>query len=215
MDTKEKIIQKADELFRLYGMRSVTMDDISKGLGISKKTIYQYYSDKDEIVTRATRHMLEHEQQEIEEISQGSKNALDELFEISRCIRKNVTNINPSILFELQKYHAKAWEIYLDFKEHAFKKTITQNLERGIKEGFFRKEIDIEVLALMRLEQFQMIFDQRIFPSTQFDFAKVQTQILEHFIYGILTEKGRALYEEKVANASEQEASRTEASSDA
>ncbi len=207
MDTKEKIIQKADELFRLYGMRSVTMDDISKGLGISKKTIYQYYSDKDEIVTRATRHMLEQEQREIAEISQGSQNALDELFEISRCIRRNMTNINPTILFELQKYHTKAWEIYLDFKEHAFKRTITENLERGISEGFFRKKINIEVLAAMRLEQIQMIFDQHIFPRARFDFAKVQTQILEHFIYGILTEKGRALYEEKVAYASEKEAS--------
>lgn len=195
-------------------MRSVTMDDISKGLGISKKTIYQYYSDKDEIVTRATQHMLEQEHDEIRGISEDSENAIDELFNISRCIRKNVTNINPSILFELQKYHTKAWEIYLDFKEHAFKMTITQNLERGIKEGFFRKEIDIEVLAVMRLEQFQMIFDQRIFPNTKFDFAKVQTQILEHFIYGILTEKGRALYEEKVANTSEKEASRKEANSE-
>ncbi len=206
MDTKEKIIRKAEELFRLYGMRSVTMDDVSKSLGISKKTIYQYYSDKDEIVTRATRYMLELEHQEIKDISEGSENALDELFEITKCVRKNMTHINPSILFELQKYHAKAWEIYLDFKEHAFKQSIIKNLERGIKEGFFRSEIDVEILTTMRLEQIQLIFDQRIFPRDKFDFAKVQTQILENFIYGIFTAKGRALYEEKVANATQMEA---------
>lgn len=198
MDTRQRIIEKTDELFHMYGIRSVTMDDIARALGISKKTIYQFFKDKDEIVTTVSRYHMEHEREEIEGIYKNSANALEELFNISVCLRKNVADINPSIIYDLQKYHAKGWQIFLDYKEKVFKQTIKLSIERGISEGYYRSEIDPEILATLRMEEIQLAFDQSVFPRNKFDFRKVQTQIFDHFIFGILTPKGQKIYQETI-----------------
>lgn len=202
MDLKEKIADHSLQLFSQYGMRSITMDDIAKGLGISKKTIYQYYADKDEIVYTATRRHLEMEYQQFEDISKISANAIEEIFNISVCISKNLGNVNPSILFELKKYYSKSWSLYEEFKEKAFKSSIMSTLQRGIDEGYFRSDLNAELLAIFRLEQLQMSFDQNIFPSSKFNFAELQFQMLELFLYGIFSDKGRLLYEQtKIKNS--------------
>ena len=85
MDNREKIIVKADELFRLYGIKSVTMDEIARELGISKKTIYQFFKDKDEVVQEATKYLLECDYREYETIHQQASNSIEELFLISKC----------------------------------------------------------------------------------------------------------------------------------
>ncbi len=199
MDTKQRIIEKTDELFHRYGIRSVTMDDIARALGISKKTIYQFFKDKDEIVTTVSRYHMEHEREEIEAIFNESANAIEELYNVSLCLRKNVADINPSIIYDLQKYHAKGWQVFLDYKENVFKRTLKQSLERGIKEGYYRAEIDPDILATLRMEEIQLAFDHNVFPTSRFNFKEVQTQIFEHFIFGILTPKGQELYKETIS----------------
>lgn len=204
MEVQEKIIIAADELFMRYGIRSVTMDDIARHLSISKKTIYQYFKDKDEIVCRVTKAHLEKEKEEFDAIKKESINSIQELFLLSRCLRKNIINLNPSLLFDLQKYHSRAWNIFIEFKEKVFKNSIVETLKRGIKEGYFRKDIDPRVLAIMRLEQVQMTFDDRVFPRAEFDFAKVQMQLFDHFLHGILTTHGKELLEVYIKNQVEQ-----------
>ena len=196
LENKEKIIAKSDELFRLYGVKSVTMDEIARELGISKKTIYQFFKDKDELVCQATYYLLECDRKEFEEIQTQADNSIEELFLISKCLRRIFENLNPSILFDLKRYHPKAWDIYIDFKENFFMGTVRKSLYRGIEEGYFRPEIDVEILAVLRLEQVQMSFDPRIFPRNQFDFKEVQMQFFDHFVNGIFTDKGRIYYKE-------------------
>ena len=196
MESKEKIVAKSDELFRLYGVKSVTMDEIARELGISKKTIYQYFNDKDELVCEATKHILECDRQEFEEIQEQADNSIEELFLISKCLRRNFENLNPSILFDLKRYHPKAWDIFLKFKEQFFKENVKKSLRRGIEEGYFRPEINVEILTILRLEQVQMSFDPRVFPRNQFDFKEVQMQFFDHFVNGILTDQGRVYYNE-------------------
>ncbi len=196
MISKAKIIAKSDELFQLYGVKSVTMDEISRELGISKKTIYQFFKDKDELVCEATLYLLECDRKEFDDIHTQAGNSIEELFLISKCLRKNFENLNPSILFDLKRYHPKAWDIFIDFKENFFKENVRKSLRRGIEEGYFRTEIDVEILTILRLEQVQMSFDPRIFPRGRFDFKEVQMQFFDHFVSGILTDKGRAYYNE-------------------
>lgn len=196
MESKAKIIAKSDELFQLYGVKSVTMDEIARELGISKKTIYQYFKDKDELVCESTLYILECDRKEFDEIQAQAGNSIEELFLISKCLRRNFENLNPSILFDLKRYHPKAWDIFIDFKESFFKQTVRQTLQRGINEEYFRGEIDVEILTVLRLEQVQMSFDPRIFPRNKFDFKEVQMQFFDHFVNGILTDKGRTYYNE-------------------
>ena len=116
---------------------------------------------------------------------------LKELFEISKFLRQRVINVNPSLLFDLKKYHPRSWKVYLDFKKRVFLQTIIASLKRGMEEGFFRQDIDPEILATLRMEEIQMSFDQDIFPVGKFDFKRVQLQFFDHFVNGVITEKGR------------------------
>ena len=196
METQNRIIQAAMELFIRYGIRSVSMDDIARQLSISKKTLYQHFKDKEEIINVATRKHMEMEKEEYEEIFQSSKNAVDELAQISKCMRRDFRDINPSVLYDLKKYHHQAWNIWLDFKDNYIIDSMVRNLHKGIEEGYFRKEIDPETLAIFRLEQVQLAFDERIFPRDRFDLRDVQIKLFDHFVHGIVTEKGRQLWEE-------------------
>jgi AcrR family transcriptional regulator len=204
MEINERIIEAADSLFMKYGARSVTMDDIARELSVSKKTIYQYYTDKDEIVTLVSQAHIDQEKEDFNKIFESSQNAMEEMFKMSQCMRKIVTEINPSLLFDLQKYHRKAWDLYLDYKTQFIKDSVVNNLERGIKEGFYRTEIDVEVIATYRVEQVQMAFDDKIFSRNKFNFSQVQMQLFDHFIHGLLTDKGRKLYTNYQLNNSDQ-----------
>src|SRR5690606_15607519 len=112
-DIKSKILKGAEELFLRYGLRSITMDEISRHLGMSKKTLYQYFSDKDDIVWSVTRQHLLRQQAQFDAVATESKNSVEELVKLSFCVKENLKGMNPSLLFDLQKYHQKAWNEWL------------------------------------------------------------------------------------------------------
>jgi len=194
MEINERIIEAANSLFMKYGARSVTMDDIARELSVSKKTIYQYYTDKDEIVTLVSQAHIDQEKEDFNKIFETSHNAIEEMFKMSQCMRKIVTEINPSLLFDLQKYHRKAWNLYLVYKTEFIKNSVVNNLSKGIEQGYYREEIDVEIIATYRVEQVQMAFDDKIFTRNKFNFLEVQMQLFDHFLHGLLTDKGRKSY---------------------
>ncbi|WPP49907.1 TetR/AcrR family transcriptional regulator [Catalinimonas niigatensis] len=200
MESKEQIAQAAEDLFLTYGVRSVTMDDISKKLAISKKTIYQHYRDKDEIVCLVTERVMEREEEQINEIKLQAKDVIHELLLLSKYIRAHGQSVNPSVLFDLQRYHRSAWEIYLKFKENVFLYSLIGTLNKGKEMGYIREGVDVEILSLLRLEEIQMAYDPDVFPRDKFNFQEVQVQLFDHFVHGILTSKGLEtlkLYKEK------------------
>src|SRR5688572_32311593 len=195
LDIKKKILKAAESLFMKYGVRSISMDDISRHLAVSKKTLYQHFADKEDIVSMACQAHIETMATQFLEITRNSKNAIDELAKISRCLKQNTEDTNPSLLFDLQKYHPRAWSVWLNHKNKFIRESVIRNLKQGIEEGYFRAEIDKEVIATIRLEMVQLPFDDRVFPPSQFKLPEVQMQIFDHFVFGISTEKGRKLYQ--------------------
>ncbi|HRI79518.1 MAG TPA: TetR/AcrR family transcriptional regulator [Cyclobacteriaceae bacterium] len=185
----------ATELFMRYGIRSVSMDDVASHLSVSKKTLYQYFADKDEIVTTVAAYKMEDDQKKYDGFRQSSKNAIEELARISGCIKVDFQKMNPSLLFDLKKYHPKAWGVWLSHKQKFIRESVMRNLMQGIEEGYFRPEINADILATVRLELIQLTFDENIFPSGQYNLAEVNSQIFEHFVFGVLTDKGRKAYE--------------------
>ncbi|MEQ8926281.1 MAG: TetR/AcrR family transcriptional regulator [Fulvivirga sp.] len=202
MSIEEKIIEGAGELFQKYGIRSVSMDDIARHLSISKKTIYQYYKDKDEIVSLALKKHMEFEKSEYDQIFDKGSNAIEELAKVSKCMRKDFKEMNPSLLFDMQKYHPNAWSIWLNFKNEYIKNQVMENLKKGIAEGYYREDINPDVLARMRVELVQMGFNEDIFPSDLYKLSELQLLFFDHFVHGIVTEKGRELYENYIVNES-------------
>src|SRR6185369_18064674 len=113
------------------------------------------------------------------------------LYKISGCLRKHTEESNPSLLFDIQKFHPKAWNVWVDFKNKFIRTSVVRNLELGIKEGYFRPEINTEIIASLRLAIIETCYDERVFPKDKFRVAEIQQQVFEHFVFGLCTEKGK------------------------
>ena len=178
------------------------MDDVAREASMSKKTLYQYFDNKDGLVLEVALNHFEKETKEFEDIFGQANDSIHEILLVSQCLRKHVFRMNPSLLYDMQKYHGRAWDEYLQFKHSTVRGHIERNIERGKSEGFFREEIDAKVLSILRVEGVQLVFNTKIFPRGEFDFATVQLQILDHFVHGLLTDKGRKKYEEYILEES-------------
>jgi len=200
LDTKEKILRGAETLFMRYGVRSISMDDIARHLSVSKKTLYQHFADKEDIVTMVARSHMERSQAEFEAIRVSSENAIDELARISVAMRKHMEEMNPTLLFDLQKYHPRAWAAWNDYKVKFIADSVQRNLQQGIDEGHFRPEINPEIISIVRVTLVELAFDDRTFPQHRFKLSEVQMQIFEHFVHGVLTEKGKKQYQKYKEN---------------
>jgi len=193
MEIQERIRQKADELFRRYGIRSVTMDEIATQLGMSKKTIYQYYTDKDQLVDAVAVDEIQFSQESCMRDAAVSSNAIEEIFRVMEFVEVMFRNMNPSMLHDLEKYHPLGYKKFLDHKNKFLYEMVKKNIERGIKEELYRSEIDVELMSRYRLETMMIAFNSDLFPNSKFNLVKLHKEILEHFLYGLATLKGYKL----------------------
>jgi AcrR family transcriptional regulator len=148
---KEFILEEAEKLFMKYGTKSITMDDVAKQLGMSKKTIYANFKDKDELVTNLVIKMMHKDECNMEERTKLSENAVDEIFLMMDFLKQMLSNINPIIFYDLQKYHNKAYKIMMDFHQNHIYDHVKICLERGISENVFREDINTEILSQARV----------------------------------------------------------------
>ncbi|WP_299289310.1 TetR/AcrR family transcriptional regulator [uncultured Mucilaginibacter sp.] len=196
----DRIMQGGDELFLQAGIKSVTMDDIAKHLGMSKKTIYHYFGDKNELVIALVKKKLRDDECQMQLIIQDSANVIDEMINMMKCSEEIFSRINPIVIHDIQKYHPEAWGEFQKFKSNVLIKTLEELLTKGIEQGFIRPDLDVKVLAKMRVHQVEMGFNHTIFPLSQFSTWKVQYQLLEHFNYGVCTLKGHQLLDQHKIN---------------
>ncbi|MBI4930972.1 MAG: TetR/AcrR family transcriptional regulator [Bacteroidetes bacterium] len=193
METKERILKSADDLFFRYGVKSVTMDDIASHLGMSKKTIYHFFKDKDELLSDFAKSFVNRNVGAFEHVCKASHNAIDEIFCVMKHLRAMMLQMNPKLFFDLQKYYPHAWQQLRDFREKHVAEMIQKNLEKGISQELYRSDINIIILAKLRLEEIEMAMNPTIFPMEKFNTTQVQLTLFEHFLYGICTLKGHKL----------------------
>ena len=168
------------------------MDDIARQIGISKKTIYQHFTDKDDIVYQVTSYRLEKDKERVDCHIAEAVDPVEGMLKVSEMMREMMGNINPSLLIDIQRYHPRAWQVYTDFRDKHVLESVRVNLRNGIDRGYYRPDLDIETLARLRVESVQLGFNPQLFPHK--NLFNVQMQLLHHFIRGILTEKGFELY---------------------
>jgi AcrR family transcriptional regulator len=195
MEAKERILVKANELFNRYGIRSVSMDDIATHLGMSKKTLYQFYTDKDELVNAVFDIALTTNKSNCLECTKKGDNAIHEIFLSFDIMEEMLKTMNPSVLFDMQKYHPSAFKKFDDFKNSFLYKIIKANLERGIKEELYREDIDTDILSRYRLHSVLLSFNPDVFPTVKINPAYIEQQLIECFMYGLATPKGYKLIE--------------------
>ena len=190
---KDRIRQKANELFRRYGFKSITMDEIATQLGASKKTLYQFYSDKDELVEAVAIEWIQFSESCCNSYRNTCENAIDEIFLALDFIQEMFSSMNPSMLFDLQKYYPSAFSKFLTYKNQYLYKTIRENLERGIAEGLYREDINLEIISKFRLESMLMPFNIEMFPSGKFTIGELEREIMMHYLFGVASIKGHKL----------------------
>jgi TetR/AcrR family transcriptional regulator, cholesterol catabolism regulator len=192
-DTGLRIKEKAHGLFMQYGLRSVSMDDIASNLGMSKKTIYQYYADKDELIVAVINEELQHNQTMCERDRKSSDNAVHEIFLAMDMVVELFSAMNPSLIYDMQKYHPNAFLKFQQHKNDFLYNTIRDNMERGIKEGFYREEINLDIMARYRVESLMLPFNPDFHTRLKYNLAQVEEEMIIHFLFGLASPKGYKL----------------------
>lgn len=193
MEAKERILLKAHELFNRYGIRSVSMDDIAAQLGMSKKTLYQYYVDKEELVRAVISSEIDTNKAECCLDKAKGENAIHEVFLSFDRVSRMFATMNPSILFDMEKYHPSAFRKFKEFQTGFLYEMIKENLERGVKEGLYREDIDIDTLTRYRIHTIMLSFNPEVFPTNRTHLVHIEQQLFEHFLHGLATPKGEKL----------------------
>lgn len=191
MEAKSRnTIAKIHDLLMQFGIKSLTMDDIARNLGISKKTIYTFVSDKADLVEKAIIHYMDEDKVVMEKIHDDSENAIEELISISKNVSQHLRKMHPSILFDLQKYYPKAYEKFEEYKSEHVMACVKRNLEEGISQGLFRKNLNIPIVSKLYVGRIDLIMDPTVFPPSKFDVKDVFYENIRYHIRGIASEKG-------------------------
>jgi TetR/AcrR family transcriptional regulator, cholesterol catabolism regulator len=191
METQQKIVKQAAEMFMRYGVRSVSMDDIASKLGVSKKTIYQYYEDKDALVEASIKWDVEHDQSECMLCFSKSKNAVEEVLGVVEMMSEQLADINPLVLYELEKFYPKAFAHFENHKNNFIHHAIKHNLEQGILQGLYREDINVEVITKFRVESMMLIFRPDFVAAfKKYTVNELMFLVTEQFLYGITSPKG-------------------------
>ncbi|MEZ5046519.1 MAG: TetR/AcrR family transcriptional regulator [Chitinophagaceae bacterium] len=180
-------------LFLQYGFKSVTTDELSRHAGISKKTLYELFKDKDEIVLETIKYVLDTYQKEIDKIALSKKNAIYILIEIITLLDNLIQGMNIVCFSDLQRYYPKAYEFLQNHKQQCVFCDIQQNLRQGIGEGLYRDNLDIDIISMFRVETAYFVFQSSLYEQNKFNMQKVNAEIFYHYLYGIATIKGHKL----------------------
>lgn len=185
-----ELLERATAVFLKYGIKSVTMDDMARELVVSKKTLYQHFKDKNDLVEAIIKAKTTHDEVECKHVKIESENAIEELFKIGVFVSNMMKNIHPSVFFDLKKFHPTAWKMISDHKWKFVKQTILENIIRGKKEGVYRAELNEEVIAIMYVGATDLISNGEAFADTNLSSDKLFIEIITFQIHGMASEKG-------------------------
>ncbi|GAB4252971.1 MAG: TetR/AcrR family transcriptional regulator [Saprospiraceae bacterium] len=198
MELRDEIVKRAEKLFMKLGIKSVTMDDIARELGISKKTLYQHFDKKDQLVEQV---ILSHNNEshcKMISIHQHAENALDEIRQMGAYIIDKVKDVSPSVLYDLRKYYRKVWELMTTKQDEHVIGCMKANLLRGIHEGLFRDDMNVEIVARIYAKAAYTIVDELANSSSEFTRRELIRELHDYHVHAIATPKGLKLWQQYV-----------------
>jgi len=193
MEIRERIIEGAANLFRIYGIRTVTMDSLATQLGISKRTIYEVFSDKDDLLVSVLKWMAEKQRILVNRILDDSENAIVAIFRLLESNRDHFQNMSPALQADLKKYHYEVLINNTDNSEMPDYRNNIRVIERGIKEKLFRRDINPDIVnrCLYSLGRSTLDFD--LYPLEDFSRNEVIKNVFINYMRGISTKEGNDL----------------------
>jgi AcrR family transcriptional regulator len=197
MEKREEIMQNATVVFMRFGIKSVTMDDLARELGISKKTIYQHFKDKNNLIESIIQKRLDKDQRECVSIRDNSLNAIDSLNRVISMVAENLGSIHPSVFYDLQKYHPKANQVLNNHKNSFVLDFIHNNILRGIKEGYYRSDFDVEIVSNVYVRMTDSVITGEILNSDKKNLQTIYQEVIAFMIHGLISDKGREYVQSK------------------
>lgn len=184
-----RIVADAAAIFWTYGIRSVTMDDLAARIGISKKTLYLYVKDKNDLVGRVVDRVLG-DFAGCTACGTKDGNAIDELYAITSNVADKLRSLHPAIHFDLEKYHPEAFRRMMDVRRKQVYASAAANMERGIMEGLYRDDLNIPIIATLYLSRFEVVFNGQLFPADRFNSDQLHWELFRYHVRGIASAKG-------------------------
>ena len=200
MDQKSALLSSARELFLSYGVKSVSMDDIARMLGISKKTVYNFVDNKKDLVLTVFKHFIEEEHAIVQDIRKNSENAIHEMMSIARYVLENVRKIKPSLSYDLKKYHPATWRLIDKDHFNHIQDVIKANIQRGIDEGFYRDDINVDIYSKLYVGLARLIFNPDSFDMREYRLTDLYQNVMDYHIHGIMNDKGRKTFNKYLKN---------------
>lgn len=194
----QNILMKVREWYMKFGIKSITMDDVARELGISKKTLYKHVSDKDDLVGKFIDYEIEIRQNEICKCISTEFNAIEELFEITLFMNRIVLHQNPATEHDLEKYYPHHFQKIVKARRDGVYNYILLNLKKGKKEGLYRQEMNEEIISRLYLSRSESIHTSDLFTSEELTSTKLFVELLTYHIRGIATDKGIMVLESKI-----------------
>ncbi len=191
MDQKKlDIIHQVAHLYRTYGIKSITMDEVSRQLGISKKTLYEHFTDKTDLVKSVIHQITTEKEEQFCNTQKQAQNALEELLSIFGFYLKMLKEGNPSFEFDLKKYYPEIYTELVNTRRQRMKQASLENLRKGKKEGLFRKEIDEDIIVRLQLLRMENLSGTDLFTHEELYSKHFVEEMFFYHLYGILSEKG-------------------------
>jgi AcrR family transcriptional regulator len=189
------ILEKVRRLYYRYGIKSVTMDDVAKHLCISKKTLYEHFTDKEDLVRNIV--LMDHSDHKkfFQEIKRRNLNAIEELFEVYRMINSILRDYNSSMEYDIHKYYPELYSKVKDIRRKNMYDTMCYNMNKGKKEGLYRKELNSKIIARIHVFKVENMFDNEIFTMEELASVKVFNEVFVYHMQGIMNAKGRSFFE--------------------
>lgn len=184
---KCKIIEKATEMFLKLGFKSVTMDDIANEMCISKKTIYKYFENKELLISEGTMMVHEKIHQTISSIVAQNYNAIAENFEIRKMFKEMFNAFDNSPIYQLKKHYPEIHNQFMCREIEDCNTVFRQNIEKGIAEGLYRKEINIEMAVKF---YYTLIFNINETTKSEKEVFELEYHALEYHTRALATPKG-------------------------
>lgn len=194
VELEERVVKKASELFLMHGIRSVTMDRIARESGISKRTLYEVFTDKDTLLLKTLEYQRKKQRKEMEELAAGSSNSFELCLKQYKRIMHALRCINRNYLPDLRRYHPKVALFFEKDKEEVMQESVRLT-DAGIKEGYIRPELNSKILALLLHVQLEIFMFSSELEKNEFSYAEVFETIVMNYARGIATSKGLELLE--------------------
>jgi AcrR family transcriptional regulator len=171
------------------------MDDVAKHLGMSKKTIYDFFSDKEDLVNQVLIHEHEHDCAFLNAINGRKLNAVEELFEVYKMINTMFKEYNPSMMFDVRKYYPDLFTKIRSIRRIKMYDSVFNNLNKGKEEGIYRMDMDSVIIAKLHVIRTESFFDNDIFTQDEMTSFKLFHEVFVYHLYGILNQEGRTFFE--------------------